>query len=187
MDELEKKNRVIDILFETFYDNKSVNFVLKQDSKKDKRIRTLLEYSYFLGDKFGEIILTEDNSSCAIIIDPQKKRTTLQSLYWNIKIGIKSIGLRNLPKVLRRESILNKLHPNCPYVYLWYIGVNKNHQGNGKGTQLLNEITAKYLNNNRPIYLQTSTQRNFKLYEKLGFQLIAEPDVGYPIKLYLKK
>ena len=33
-----KKQRVLEILFETFYDNKSVNFLVKQDRKKDKNI-----------------------------------------------------------------------------------------------------------------------------------------------------
>ena len=183
----EKKDCVISILHSTFYNNKSVNFVLKQDQKKDKRLRTLLEYSYFHGEEFGEIILTEDKSTCAIIVDPSRKKTTLKSIFWNIKIGFQCIGFFNLKKVLRREAILNKLHPKCPYIYLWYVGVDEKHQGKGKGTVLINQITEKYKRENRPVYLQTSTERNFAFYEKLGFTKIAEPDVGYPLKLYLKK
>ena len=49
------KNKVLDILYDSFYDNGSVNFVVKQDAKKDKRIKNLLEYSYYKGERFGNI------------------------------------------------------------------------------------------------------------------------------------
>ncbi|MNK05546.1 hypothetical protein D3C87_234290 [compost metagenome] len=39
-----------------------------------------------------------------------------------------------------------------------------------------------------PVYLETSTERNFPFYEKLGFQMIFEMDqLGYPLKMYLKE
>ena len=68
------KKQVLDILYDSFYNNGSVNFVVKQDSKKDQRIKTLLEYSYYKGERFGEIFLSEDETTAAIIIDPKKDK-----------------------------------------------------------------------------------------------------------------
>ena len=94
------KSKVLDILYDSFYDNSSVNFVVKQDSKKEKRIKTLLEYSYYKGERFGKIFLSEDETTAAIIIDPKKDKFS----FWELKLIFNVIGLRGLAKVLKREK-----------------------------------------------------------------------------------
>ncbi len=181
------KSRIIDILFESFYYNKSVNFVVKQDAKKDKRLRILMEYSYFVGENFGKIYLNKDKSACAILIDPSKKRTTFKSVLWDIKLLIFCIGISNLSKVMKRESEIKNNHPKINFIHLWYIGVSQNDQGKGIGTLLMKEIIDDYHKKEQPIYLETSTIRNFPFYERLGFEKVAEIEsLGYPLKMYIK-
>lgn len=181
------KSRIIDILCESFYDNKSVNFVVKQDHKKDKRLRVLMEYSYFIGENFGKIYLNDDKSACAILIDPSKKKTTFKSIVWDIKLLISCIGIANVSNVMKREKEIKKNHPTIDFIHLWYIGVSTNNQGKGIGTSLMNEIIQDYKKKNQPIYLETSTTKNFPFYERLGFEKVAEIDtLGYPLMMYLK-
>lgn len=40
------KDRVVDILVSSFDDNKSVNYIIKQDTKRTQRIKRLMEYSF---------------------------------------------------------------------------------------------------------------------------------------------
>jgi ribosomal protein S18 acetylase RimI-like enzyme len=181
------KQKVLAILFESFCDNKSVDFLVKQGQKKESRIKILLEYSYFMGENFGEIILTDDEKGCAILIDPSKKKTTLKSIGWDLKLMVKSIGLFRVIKILKRESLLKKNYPKTPFIHLWYIGIETNNQGKGIGTKLMEEIIYKYHNLGLSICLETSTPRNFKFYENLGFEEIVEiNDIGYSLKMYLK-
>ena len=57
-----KKQKVLNILFETFYSNPvSVQFV-KQEHKKVKRFKFLLEYSYFSSENFGKVYLSESQN-----------------------------------------------------------------------------------------------------------------------------
>lgn len=180
------KERVIDILFHSFYDNKSVNFVIKQDAKKNKRLRTLLEYSHFMGENFGKVILTEDQKACAILLDTRKKKTTLKAIIWDIKLAARCIGIGNLKKVMKRESAIKKAHPSGDFIHLWYIGVEPNNQGNGLGTNLMNEIIQEARSEGLPVYLETSNERNFPFYERLGFEKFSDlSNLGYPLRMYL--
>lgn len=182
-----QKNTVIEILQKSFNDNQSVNFVIKQDSKREKRLKKLMEYSVFQGVNFGEIYLTEDNQACAIVLDPKKKKTTLKSVLWDLKLVFGCMGVGNVSKVMKRESLIKKNHPNFDFLHLWYIGVNPDKQSKGLGTQLMKTIIEDAQLKGLPVYLETSTTRNFPFYENLGFERIAEMDsLGYPLKMYLK-
>lgn len=57
------------------------------------------------------------------------------------------------------------------YFYLYIIGVEPDHQGTGIGTRLINSMLAN-LPPEIPIYLETETERNVRLYERLGFKVL---------------
>ena len=67
---------IVDILVNSFRDNKSVNYIIQQDSKKELRLRRLMEYSHDVCKLYGDVFITEDKASCALIVKPDKKRTS---------------------------------------------------------------------------------------------------------------
>lgn len=181
------KETLNEILFESFYDNKSINFVVKQDDIKDKRFNLLLDYSIFMGKNFGKIYLTDDKKACAIILDPSKKKTNLKTIIWDIKLALKVIGVGNVVKVMSRERTLKKYHPKTPFIHLWYIGVRNEEQSKGLGSILLQQIINDFPD--KDIYLETSTERNFPFYKKHDFELVDDliKDLGYHLHMYLHK
>lgn len=162
-----QKQVVLDLLYETFRDSPASVGVVKQDSKIEKRFKLLLEYSYFLSKKQGNIYLSEDNTACCLTIDSKKKKISIAQFYWYFILAFRVIGLKKAPEVLRRMKTLNNSRPKEPHIYIWYIGVTKEQQGKGVGTALLKKIIA--LNKNSPICLETTKPSNFPFYEKLGF------------------
>jgi hypothetical protein len=64
------KNLVINILTQSFADNKSINFIIKQDRKKALRLKHLMAYSFDTCYQFGEILLSNDRKACALIVFP---------------------------------------------------------------------------------------------------------------------
>lgn len=183
-----EKQTVVDILYNSFMENMSVNFVVKQDKRREARIKTLMEYSYFKGVRFGKIYISKDQKACAIILLPSKEKTTLKSILWDLKLVFKCMGISNVKKVLKRESEIKKHHPNFDFLHLWYIGVDPDFQGQAKGTEMMARIIYDAKELGLPIYLETSNERNFPFYEKLGFKMISEIDnLGYPLKMYLKE
>ena len=72
------KNLVADILTKSFENNQSVNYIAKQDEKRLTRIRSLMDYSFEVCYKFGDVFLSEDRKACALILYPDKKKTTFK-------------------------------------------------------------------------------------------------------------
>lgn len=187
---MDKRQRalVVGILVESFADNPSVNYVLKQDAKKAKRLQLLMRYSLYYGEKFGRVYLSEDEQACAILLDPRRKKFTIGAILWDIRLVVGCMGLSNVKKVLKREAVIKKHHPTVDFMHLWYIGVNPAQQGKGLGGKLLETIMKEAKSEQLPIYLETSNPRNFKFYRDHGFELTGELDeLGYPLKMFLKR
>lgn len=180
------KNLVVDILAESFDTNQSVNYIIKQDQKRAQRIRSLMDYSFEVCTAFGDVFLSDDNKACALIVYPDKKKSTLKSTLWDIKLILQSVGFGNIRKTIKREKLIGSIQPKIPISYLWFIGVNPVAQNQSIGSKLLQEIIDYSNNNKRPIYLETSTIKNLPWYEKFGFEVYNEQDLTYHL-YFLKR
>lgn len=180
------KNLVVYILAESFDTNQSVNYIIKQDQKRAQRIRSLMDYSFEVCTAFGDVFLSDDNKACALIVYPDKKKSTLKSTLWDIKLILQSVGFGNIRKTIKREKLIGSIQPKIPISYLWFIGVNPVAQNQSIGSKLLQEIIDYSNNNKRPIYLETSTIKNLPWYEKFGFEVYNEQDLTYHL-YFLKR
>lgn len=183
---LSHKPRILDILSGSFYENRSIRYVVRQDSKRVERTRRLINYSYKVCSAFGENWISEDKNGCALVLLPSEKKTTLQSILWDVQLATSVIGLRNVLNVTNREGIIKKHHPTSPFAYLWYIGVDPQHQNKGIGSQLLIELIEEYDHRNLPLYLETSTLQNIPWYEKHGFETYQKIDLSYELFMLRK-
>jgi Acetyltransferase (GNAT) family len=179
------RDRVIDILAESFDDNQSVNYIVKQDKKRNQRIRNLMEYSFDICYLYGEVFLTNDKSGCALILFPDEKKNNLKSILLDIKLIVSCIGISNIKKAMKRESKIKELQPKKLMYYLWFIGVDSYKQNKGIGTALLKEVVEEAHSRKRPVYLETSTLKNIPWYGKFGFKIYNELNLGY--KLFFMK
>ena len=180
------KKTIVDILAKSFDDNQSVNYIVKQDSKRQERIRKLMEYSFDVCHSFGKVFLSDDKKACALILLPDKKKTTLAAIWGDIKLIFSSIGIANIKKAMSREAKIKALQPKQPIYYLWFIGVSPEDQGKGIGSTLLKEILAECGFDKRIVCLETSTLKNIPWYEKFGFTIYNQLDLGYQL-FFLKK
>lgn len=179
------KERIISILTESFAENPSVNYVVKQDKKRMARIASLMEYSYFQGKVGGDLFYNAQEFACAIVIDPEKRKPFFKSVWWDLKLVFQCIGIRNVRKVLKRQKLIKLHHPSSNHVHLWYIGVDPTHQGKGFGSTLLTEIIKAYKSKGKHIILETSNPKNFPFYERHGFTCVAElTDFKSPLRVY---
>lgn len=181
--EQKDKRLVVDILSKSFDENKSVNYVVKQDANRQDRIRSLMEYSFNTCLSFGEIWISDDNMACALLLFPETKKTTLRSILWDVNLATRAIGLTRVVDVLKRESLIKKNHPDKPFTYLWFIGVDPLAQKRGVGSKLLNEVIDMNAKKRRPIYLETSVSNNLSWYKKFGFEIYHKINLNYDLYL----
>ena len=181
-----QKTLIVDILSKSFDDNKSVNYVVKQDAKRKQRIGGLMEYSFNVCHAFGEVWISDDEQACALILLPDKKQTTLNALFWDAKLALSVIGLNRVGTVLGRKTKIKSFHPKEPFSYLWFIGVTPELQNRGKGSLLLDEIIQESQRSKRPIYLETSVERNLPWYQNHGFEIFHSLNLTYTLYLLRK-
>lgn len=183
--EYRDKPFIVHILADAFDDNKSVNYIVKQDTFRRRRIHRLMDYAFELCFRFGAVYLSPDKGACALIIYPDMKKFTLATVLLDVKLALFSIGIAGIKKALSREVKIKQYHPSEPFSYLWFIGVEPAGQNRGIGTLLLQHVVKESLAQHRSIYLETSSERNLHFYEATGFQVYHQLDFGFP--LYLLK
>lgn len=179
----EDKSLVIDILSKAFDKNNSVNFVVKQDAKRMNRICALMDYSFEVCYRFGDIFLSDDKKACALILYPDKQKATIRL---DLKLVFNCIGLSRAKKVLDRNAKIKSCYPTKELAYLWFIGVDPEQQGKGLGTVFLKEVIAFTNEMKRPMYLETSMLQNLPFYKNLGFEVYQELNFGHQLYLMRK-
>lgn len=95
---------VVDILSKAFDTNRSVNYVVRQDQNRQKRIRRLMSYSFNVCRAFGEVWISDDDQACALILHPDKKKTSLGSILWDIKLAFVSNWIRSCWKSFEKRD-----------------------------------------------------------------------------------
>jgi len=181
-----KKELAVDILTSAFRDNKSVNYIVRQDNRKLLRIKALMAYSFDMCMEFGDVFLTEDGEACALILYPHLKKFSFYALWLDIKLIFKAITVWGIAKTLKRESQIKTIQPKEPMAYLWFIGVNHLSQHEGTGSNLLKEVIEYANQKELPVYLETSTNENLPWYKRFGFEIYSELELGYKL-FFLKR
>ena len=88
----------------------------------------------------------------------------------------KTSRARFLSVMKQIEALHRKLMPR-PHWYLWALGVDPVHQGQGIGRSLLEHGMAQAKEANIPCYLETQTEDNVLFYRKRGFELLRVADL----------
>src|SRR3546814_8873097 len=83
-----------------------------------------MDYSFEVCYLFGDVFVSDYNYGCALVLYPDKKKTTLKSILLDIKLILSCVGIENIKKTLASESMIKKIQPKEPMYYLWFIGVD---------------------------------------------------------------
>lgn len=180
------KKHIINILSRSFNTNRSVNYIVRQDNKKEQRIAALMDYSFEICLLFGEVWLSEDRCACALVLYPDRKKLTFWSIFLDIRLIWQAIGLRNIRKAINREIQVKAKQTKNASAYLWFVGVDPQFQRQGKGTTLMLDLIAHARKKGSSFFLETSTIANLPWYKRFGFKIYNRLDLTYTM-YFLKK
>jgi GNAT superfamily N-acetyltransferase len=76
----------------------------------------------------------------------------------------------SLPRALITITKMESKHLREPHLYVPYVGVAPESQGNGLGTTLLGRTIERADEQGLPAYLEATSERNAALYARLGFE-----------------
>jgi GNAT superfamily N-acetyltransferase len=84
----------------------------------------------------------------------------------------------HLDDLLATFEKMDRSHPEEPHWYLPMIGVDPKAQGKGLGAQLMRHAVARCDQDRALAYLETANPRNIPLYERFGFEVAGQFQVG---------
>jgi len=174
---LSDKEHIVKILhsaFEPIHEANSINFIVKQDVKRSKRIKVLMEYLFQNCMEFGEVLLSDNRNACILMKYPHTEKLTLKEIYWQTKLALKCIGLSGVPKVLKRQATLKKHHIKEAYIHPVIMGALNEVNGLGIGVRLIKQLIDEYSHNELPVIIETTTDQNLRIYKRFGFNVFKE-------------
>jgi len=177
---------VIELLSKSFKDNKSILYLTSPNNGSINKLHSLMGYCNDVCSLFGKVYLSDDQKACALILYPHWKRTTLRSIWNDLKLIYSVIGFGRIIKVMRREMLIKKKHSKENMIYLWFIGVDPLYQGLGIGNKLLLEVLEDSDRKGLPVYLETSTLKNLAWYKSFGFEIYDKLEMEYTL-FFLKR
>jgi len=173
--EYSDKNSVVELLSKAYNTNETINETIIQDTKRDYRLRKLMEYSFDISYRFGQVYFSEDKEAVALIIFPETKKTTLKIILLDIKLLLFCTGIFNAIKALSREEAIKKAHPKVPLIYyIWYLGTNPEYASKGIGSALMNDLITDSLARKRIMCVEARIEKNMLWYKKFGFVIYHE-------------
>jgi GNAT superfamily N-acetyltransferase len=116
----------------------------------------------------GRIDLAEDGAACALWLSMPGEAQATDG-------ADEAVALRESvdPDNERVETIarlMDEVHPTGrAHEYLWMIAVAPDRQGEGLGAALIRHVLDRCDREGLPAYLEASSERSAKLYERLGY------------------
>ncbi|HBH47211.1 MAG TPA: GNAT family N-acetyltransferase [Bacteroidales bacterium] len=179
----------IDILVSAFknYDiENSINFVVKPDKWRVKRMRVLIGYLFDTSMLFGEVCFSDDKKACLMIKYSERVKTTPETIFLDLKLAFRCIGISRLGKVLNRQRVAKRHWVREKHVVPVILGVAEQAQGSGTGARFMLDVNRHYKKNTLPAVLDTASELNVQLYSKFGFRTY-HMDESLGFKLYFMR
>lgn len=165
------QEKVVSIIMESFYDNPSVNLVIKNDRKRDLRLRVLAEYAFKKALRRNGVWLSDDDQGLAIFYRYNERKADLFDFWNQVKLAFRAIGLFRSLQILKREKYMALQRPeDGNFFYFWFFGVANAGRGSRAAYELRDEIFALAKKLKLPLYMETSVPQNQKVYERFGFE-----------------
>jgi ribosomal protein S18 acetylase RimI-like enzyme len=97
--------------------------------------------------------------------------------------GVEAFAGPDTARLLEVGALLAEHHPTGSYWYLQFVGVDPDWQGNGVGAALMAPVLRRCDRERRSAYLEASSERNRRLYERHGFETVGvlAPAGGPPL------
>lgn len=153
--------------------------VLPDGEVRKAKIKHVFQMTMCYGVRWGEVYATSPNlEGVAIWIPFEKYHEKMLRL---LRCAFKGKGYKLGMGAQKRFKPINKcneaVHKEFAPGEHWYLqtlGVDPIHQGKGYGSALMRHMLKKIDQQDLPVFLETSTVKNVKFYEKLGFKIAKE-------------
>lgn len=166
------------VIREAFRDDPVWKEIFKDETKLDQKLDAFYETPLRYCLKYGKVFATSENLEgiAAWLPGEYAEITPCKMIFSGAIVPVIRMGSRMTKKMKpifkpiqedRKEHMEGR-----SFIYLQIIGVAPEHQGKGYGKDLLRAVIEDSEDAGLPVYLETETEDNVKMYERFGFRLI---------------
>ena len=178
------------VLADAFEEDPIWSRIFSDNKIKAQKINYNFEIPIRYAFKYGEVFASSSNLEGIAAWLPD---STADMTIWRIirsgamklalKLGFK-IG-KKMAKIFKPIEKDRKEHmKNTSYIYILIIGVKQEYQNQGFGGKILHALFEESDKTHTPLYLETETTDNVRMYEKYGFKTLEKivlPELDLPM------
>lgn len=169
--------RYADVLAAAFEHDPLLEWVHPDAAGRRERLRREFEmWVRRVYRPLGECWTTDRFAGAATWAPPGWKMGPLAQL--RLMPGTVRLAGRDSGRMVRMLNAFDRVHPKEPHWYLPFIGVAPEWQGRGFGSALLRPVLERCDAERVPAYLESTSPRNRALYERHGFEVTGQIDIG---------
>jgi hypothetical protein len=132
----------------------------------------MTEYAYDLVNKYNGVFLSSDKSTAMLYYRKSVHKMNISDMWRYFRMFMLCIKPTKAPSIQKRENYIDSLRPQgIDYIYVWLLGNNPQIRGLKGLAEIRNLLDEKSLEYNLPILIETTVERNLKLYEYVGFEI----------------
>lgn len=184
---LSDRELVVSILVEAFdpiKEENSINFIVRHDTNRGKRLKLLMGYLFDKAIRSGEVFLSDNRASCLLISYKDKDTFSWTALKSDLKLISQCIGLGRILKVYKRQKIVKRNYPKTNYLRPMIFAVKNDFKGTVTAAKLIMQVFRDFQDNTIPIIVDTASMEHVRLYQKFGLEVFnTEKALGFPIYL----
>ncbi|MFX1418591.1 MAG: GNAT family N-acetyltransferase [Promethearchaeota archaeon] len=169
------------VLSRAFQNDPIIRWQIPDANKRFLKASYIFEIKLRIGIKYGEVYGTTENLEGIAIWRSHKN---VNYPYWQYLMngGFKlpfKFGFKNTKRMTFVKAVSDSMRniymkKPYPYYYLKLIGVDPKFQGLGFASKLIKPMLKLIENENLPIYLETTLERNLLFFEYFDFEKLEE-------------
>jgi len=168
---MNERELVVDMLSKAFLDNPRVLKTIKKGNT-EKKLRIMTEYAFDLVSKYNGVFLSSDNSTAMLYYRKKEHKMNLYDFWRYFRMFMLCIKPSKALNIQKREKYIESLRPQgIDYIYVWLLGNNPQIRGLKGLAEIRNLLDEKSIEYNLPILIETTVERNLKLYQYVGFEI----------------
>jgi GNAT superfamily N-acetyltransferase len=154
-------------LARSFFDDPVMRWAIPDDGRRRHVLPDFFELSAGAIQPYGETLVAGDAAGAALWVPPGRQAVGDDPEAFGRRM--EQIAGSDAARVFEIAALLDEHHPHGSFFYLQFIGVQPDQQGRGIGAALLTPVLERADRLGLPAYLEATSPRNRRLYERHGF------------------
>ena len=175
--------RLAAVLARSFADDPVMQWLIPDEGSRDRRQQVFYRAELDHAHADGLVLTDDDLAGAALWLAPKRWRIGTWDMVRHTPAIVRSFG-RRIPAAMKLQQRMDEVHPREEHWYLAILGTDPVHQGNGVGRALITAVTDRCDTNGTGAYLESSKAANVPYYERFGFVVTGEIQVGDSPVLY---